>query len=757
MIKRFSLVFSLVLFLMYSSLLADSTRKMVRIDLTGQPEQTVQQFLQLGVDITRYDKPGGYVNALINDLQLQQISDLGFKTAILIPDADAFARQLRQDGYLENFRTYDQMLLEMQNLAANYPEIVKLDSIGESYERTVGRGGYIIWAMKISDNVEIEEDEPEVYYFANIHAREIITPEIIMYFMHYLVENYGTDPYVTYLVNKRQIWLSPTVNPDGHEYVFTGSNINNDIDPVWWRKNKQDNNNNGMFDPPQSGAQPSPDGVDLNRNFGYQWGYDNSGSSPNPSSDLYRGSGPFSEPESQAIRNFVNQHRFLITVSFHSYHPGWLIPWGYIKQYTPDHQTYVVLADSCTAYNGYNAGCSWEVLGSYYVVNGDTDDWLYGEQQEKNKIFAFTPEVGSPSESIGGSGFFPDIMYIEKQVLENQGPLLYLAYAAGEEPIIEPQLVHDSEDPVGPYQVNAQFKNPIVLTEEVALDESSFTIYYNTTGAPPFDSTSVTFTGITDKYIGYIPGQGNGVTIYYYFKAADVLGRTGFSPRLAPAKLYSFNVGSDDIPPEIEHKPISNQSIYTESYTVKAIATDNSGIASVKLYYRQNGGVLDSLEMTPTETADEYEGVIVPDTVNVGDLFEYKIVATDISFNLNTTVEPAEGFHSFYVLSGFVFDFELDNGGFTTNTPSDWQWGSPTVGPLSAFSGKNVWATSLKDNYSNLSNSFFCVFGISPLEISYIKVSKFLFATIELSNCRIVPAAAFRGLANICSPAFSFS
>ena len=672
----------------------DFTRKIVKIDLAGQSEQTIEKLFKLEVDITQFSKTWDYVNALVTEAEMQQILDIGLKTTIVLSDADAFARRLRQTGYLEHFHSYDQMLQEMQDIAANYPGIAKLDSIGESYEKTVGRGGYIIWALKISDNVQVEEDEPEVFYFANMHAREIITPEIIMYFMRDLVDNYGTDPYITYLINNRQIWLSPTVNPDGHEYVFSGTSSFNRNDPMWWRKNKRDNNDNGVF-------EASKDGVDLNRNFGYKWGYDNSGSSPYPTSNTYRGTGPFSEPESQVVRDFVSEHNFIIALSFHSYSQLWLYPWAYKDAYTPDHETFVVLAESCVAYNNYDPERGVEL----YPVNGGTDDWFYGEQTTKNKVFGFTPEVGSSAEGFGG-GFFPDTMYIEKQILENQGPMFYLAYAAGEEPIIEPQLYADTEDPVGPYNVTVKISPPIVLTQLAELDPALLKIYYNTTGTAPYDSTLLILTGQQNMYSGAIAGQGSGVTIYYYIAASDLLGRTGFVPRVAPVRLYSFKVGTDTIPPVLVHTPLYDQSVHKKSYSIKTVAADNVGIAEVMLYYRQNGLEIDSLKMNPTGAPNEYEAVIVPPAVEIGDVFEYRITATDISEDVNTAVEPATGFLVFQILGGFIFDFEPDDGGFVTISGSDWQWGIPTTGPLSAHSGSNVWATRLNANYNNLSDSW---------------------------------------------------
>ncbi|MDZ7261031.1 MAG: M14 family zinc carboxypeptidase [candidate division KSB1 bacterium] len=598
----------------------DQPRKIVRIHLKGQVEETIKNFLSSGPDILFYGKEGEFVEVLARGEELQKFQALDLTTEILLEDADAYARTLRQQGYLEPFHTYNEMLQEMQQAVAVYSDIAQLHDIGDSYEKTVGRGGYDIWALKISDNVSLEEeDEAEVLFMANIHAREIITPEIILYFMHYLTDNYGTEPYVTHLINHRQIWLIPMINPDGHEYVFSGTNFHNWDDPMWWRKNKHDNDGNNNFD-------PYYDGVDLNRNFGFMWGYDNAGSSPDPWDQTFRGAFAFSEPESQAIRNLVQAHRFVISISYHSYGGYWLVPWGYIRAYTPDHKVFMALADSAITYNDYVSGTSWECL---YLVNGDTDDWLYGDPS-KNKIFAFTPEVRS-----GGYYFFPDTSNIVPLILENLGPNLFMAYAAGEEPIINHTLLPDTEDPVGPYPVVATITPPIVLTQPVALEPSTFKLFYNTTGTAPFDSTLLLPTGNPDEYTAQIPGQGNQVTIYYYFSASDSSGRTGHAPRAAPGRLFSFRVKKDMEPPVFtQTTQLPNTSDTVGPYTVTSIITDDTSIALVFLFFRTDADSTFTMVPMPSIGDHTFQGEIPGQPY--GTTIEYYLQAIDDFSNIST-------------------------------------------------------------------------------------------------------------------------
>ena len=177
--------------------------------------------------------------------------------------------------------TFDEVLIELDSMRLLYPSLISAkQSIGTSIE------GKDIWIVRISDNPDVDEQEPEVLYTALHHAREPQSMMTLMYFMYYLLENYGTDPEATFLVENRELYFVPVLNVDGYLY----NQQTNPNGGGFWRKNRH-NNGDGSF------------GVDLNRNYGYQWGYDNTGSSPNPSNNTYRGTAPFSEPETQAIRD----------------------------------------------------------------------------------------------------------------------------------------------------------------------------------------------------------------------------------------------------------------------------------------------------------------------------------------------------------------------------------------------------------------------------------------------------------------------
>ena len=509
---------------------AQAPYQLVRYAFDPARPESIAALLQAGHDITYFDGCKGVLE-LITPANAG-LHKPGLTPEVIIPDLAAHARHLREIDYFQPFHTYEEMLAEMRDAVRRHPEIAALHDIGDSDDKVHGRGGYDIWALKISDEVGIEDAaEADALFMANLHAREIITPEIILVFMNRLLDNYGRDPYVTHLVDNRELWLIPTLNPDGHEHVFSGDidavTANRTSDPVWWRKNMRDNNNSGFF-------EYYFDGVDLNRNFGYEWGYDDIGSSPNPLDWTYRGPEPFSEPESQAVRDLVQAHDFVVSLSYHSYGRLWLYPWGYAAENPPDHDFAVfrALADSCVAYNGYRPGNT--LSGAIYQVNGDTDDWLYGEAG----IFAFTPEVGSVQQG----RFWPDTSLIPVQTLENLGPNLYIAYAAGEEPLLEHQRMPDFAAPEPSYSFRTSIRPPLQLTQATALDIRTFTLYYSTIKEGPFESVPLEPVAKPDIYGAQVAGDDLYGWIYYYFEAGDVLGRTGTSPRAAPAAIDSFHV-----------------------------------------------------------------------------------------------------------------------------------------------------------------------------------------------------------------------
>jgi hypothetical protein len=234
-----------------------------------------------------------------------------------------------------------------------------------------------------------------------------------LYVLHLYADNYASDTRIRNLVNSRETWIIPSVNPDGAEYdVATGSYRS-------WRKNRQ----------PNSGS--SYVGTDLNRNYGYRWGCCG-GSSGSTSSETYRGTAAFSAPETRVIRDFVNSRvvggvqQIKAAIDFHTYSELVLWPFGHTTANTgtgmsaDQNNTFATLGRQMAATNGYTP----EQSSDLYITDGDSLDWLWGT----HRIFAYTFELYPRSSSAGG--FYPPASVITRETSRNKEAVLLLAEAA---------------------------------------------------------------------------------------------------------------------------------------------------------------------------------------------------------------------------------------------------------------------------------------------------------------------------------------
>ncbi len=262
-------------------------------------------------------------------------------------------------------------------------------------------------------------------------------------------------------------------------------------------------------------------------------------------------------------------------------------------------------------------------------------------------------------------------------------------------PEIVHTALHDTEDASNPYVAVAQ-----VYSE--TLDASRVKLTYDV-GSGPVVVTMMP-TGNPNEFSAAIPAQPFGTTVHYYLGAANLDGTTSYHPKGAPVEQHTFQVNADMIPPEIVHTPYLNTISTVGPYTIEATITDNVGVdpSGVFVTYNKNGGVNQTIPMAAMG-GDLYKADI-PGPAVLGDVFNYYISAKDLATVPNHAREPAVGYHTFTVVDYYAWDFEANNGGFTTTGP-DWQWGDPTSGPMDAHSGVNVWATKLAGNYSASSNS----------------------------------------------------
>jgi carboxypeptidase T len=301
------------------------------------------------------------------------------------------------------YHNYKEVHKDVAAAVAAHPDILESFSIGKSYE------GRDILAAKISDNVAVDENEPEVLFDGLHHAREHLTVEMTLAIMHFFVDGYGKDAAITRLVNRNEIWVVFEVNPDGGQYDIQDDYYH------YWRKNRQ----------PNEGSQYI--GTDLNRNYDYKWGCCG-GSDGDPGSEIYRGAYPFSAPESKALADFVDSRvvggvqQIKVSISFHTFGELVMWPYGYTYEDVPpdmtqkDHDVFVKMGQYMAQTTCQNNDCYTPQQSSdLYITDGTSVDWLYGV----HRIFAYTIEMY-------GSGFYPGDEIIKAQTKRLKGAVLYL-------------------------------------------------------------------------------------------------------------------------------------------------------------------------------------------------------------------------------------------------------------------------------------------------------------------------------------------
>ncbi|WBB81591.1 M14 family zinc carboxypeptidase [Micromonospora sp. WMMD882] len=385
---------------------------------TVGPEQ-LDKLRAAGVDLGHDHQEAGptgqtTIETVLSRRQADRLASQGVRLRVKQVRGKDASRVLREQAAAgwSAFRSYSApggIRDELTATAARYPKLTKLETVGRTHQ------GKPILAVKVTRNARNVPDgkRPAVLYGATQHAREWITPEMTRRLMHHVLDNYGRDREITKLLDTTELWFLPVANPDGYDHTFTPGNR-------LWRKNLRDNDGDGKV--------TSADGVDLNRNFAYKWGYDNEGSSPDPASDTYRGPGPNSEPETKALDGLFRRVGFEFFVNYHSaaqlllYGVGWQVATP-----TPDDVIYQAMAgdDAHPAVPGYDPDLSAEL----YTTNGDTDSHAtvrYG-------TLGFTPEMSTcqaaaasdpddqwrPEDCVSGFVFPDDEKLIAAEVAKN--------------------------------------------------------------------------------------------------------------------------------------------------------------------------------------------------------------------------------------------------------------------------------------------------------------------------------------------------
>lgn len=417
-------------------------------------------------DVFEYNnRQDRYVLAALDASEFHHLQQQGFRPEVDEQETTNFRRVApRLPGQASGipgypcYRTVEETIDTAQAIVANYPDLATWSDAGDSWEKQAGLGGYDLLVLRLA-NSAVPGPKPKFFITASIHAREYAPAELATRFAEYLVANYGRDPDATWLLDWREIHLMLHANPDGRKQAETG---------LRWRKNTNQN---------YCGASSTARGADLNRNFSFQWGCCG-GSSGNQCSETYRGLSAASEPETQAIQDYVRAifpdqrpdplnepapaDATGIYLDLHSYSELVLWPWGFTSAAAPNDAALRTLGRKLAYFNGYTPQPSYAL----YPTDGTTDDFVYGELG----VAAYAFELGT--------AFFQSCSTFENVIAPANLPALLYAAKAARTPYLTPAGPDALGLATAPFTVSVG--SPLTLT--ATIDD---TRYSHTAGSEP--------------------------------------------------------------------------------------------------------------------------------------------------------------------------------------------------------------------------------------------------------------------------------
>jgi len=383
-----------------SNSVIDKQPKYTQVRIFATSETDVQKMTNVGLIIDHANtKPGQFMDTWLSEYEMDLLNKSGVPYQTLVDDWMAYynaqpkmtegeiTAQMHEAyekdaithsiyGTMGGYMTFDEAISKLDSMRMWYPQFISAKfSVGTTFENRT------MWCVRVTNGPNAPTGRPEVMLHALIHAREPESMETQFYYMFWLFENYNTDPLARYILNNREIYWIPVLNADGYVYNQT----TNPSGGGMWRTNRHV-------------TTPGCGYTDINRNYGiYQfWNSPNGGSSTNACSGgqgTYRGPLPFSEIETNNMKNFVNSRQFKTAFSAHTYGNYLIKPWCWSDPNpTPDDAIFNEFLNDMKVTNGYTTGFPSQTVG--YYVRGGTDDWYYNDSGH-TKIFSITPETGT--------------------------------------------------------------------------------------------------------------------------------------------------------------------------------------------------------------------------------------------------------------------------------------------------------------------------------------------------------------------------
>ncbi|MFO7895791.1 MAG: M14 family zinc carboxypeptidase [Candidatus Cloacimonadales bacterium] len=296
------------------------------------------------------------------------------------------------------YHTNEEIEEELFQLQEQHSDIMKVEQIGETLGSPF-QDPLPIWGVKISDNVQENEDEPALLFIGQVHAEEVLGVEITMNMIYDILENRNYTPYNVW-ISELEIWIVPTYNPEGLGVVM-------DTEHVSWRKNMRDNNENGEWDV-ELGVGRDIDGVDMNRNFSFNWVHGDTLYCPDGDElyDYYRGPAPISEGGIQAITNLAAEQHFIYSVAWHSSRTGNLseqifysFEWDDLKR-SPDFEHNQYIGEEVASRIQKETGSGFYEPSPSRGRKGSAHEWFYQEHGTTQLLIECGTQNLQPNEAI---------------------------------------------------------------------------------------------------------------------------------------------------------------------------------------------------------------------------------------------------------------------------------------------------------------------------------------------------------------------